>query len=93
MSTAAVHDRRTGLIRLAGICLLTAAIWLVALPRLAEFPPVARWLQWLDDHKVDPSAMYYTEVEALKPTLERLNAPKPAAGASRAAVGPEPHGR
>ena len=77
MSTLPVAcDRRTGLIRLASIALVTAAIWLIVLPRLAEFPPVARWLKRLDDHKVDPSAMYYTEVEALKPTLERLNAPR-----------------
>lgn len=76
MSTATIADkRRTGLLRLAGICLMTAAIWLIVLPWVADFPPVARWLQWLDDHQVDPSAMYYTEVEAMRPTLERLNAP------------------
>ena len=77
MSTATIaNQRRAGRMRLTGICLLTAAVWLIGLPRLAEFPPVARWLKRLDEHKVDPSAMYYTEVEALKPTLERLNAPR-----------------
>ncbi len=66
-------DRRRGLIRLAGVCAIAAVIWLLVLPRLAMHPPVSARLRWLDEQRVDPSAMYYTEVEALKPVLKRLN--------------------
>lgn len=52
---------------------LLAAIWLVALPRLAVRPSMARHLEWLSDRRVDPSAMYYTELEVMKPILRRLN--------------------
>jgi hypothetical protein len=34
---------------------------------------MARRLQWLSDRKIDPSAMYYTELEALDPILDRMN--------------------
>ncbi len=73
MSTAMRMNHREGLIRLAGISAVAAAIWLIVLPRLSMLPSMSARLQWLDDQKVDPSAMYYTEVEALKPVLQRLN--------------------
>ena len=66
-------DRRLGLIRLAGFSLMAAVVWLLVLPRLSRVPSVAARLEWLDEQRVDPSAMYYTEVEALKPVLQRLN--------------------
>ncbi len=50
-----------------------AAAWLVALPWLASRPRVNARLQWLSAHQIDPSAMYYTELEAMEPILERLN--------------------
>jgi hypothetical protein len=59
--------------RLGAISAIVAAIWLLGLPWLSKFPPMAARLDWLDEQRVDPSAMYYTEVEALKPVLERLN--------------------
>lgn len=66
-------DRRQGLMRLAGITVVAAVTWLILLPLLSMFPPMSERLQWLDDQHVDPSAMYYTEVDALKPVLQRLN--------------------
>jgi hypothetical protein len=66
-------DQRQGLVRLAGITAVAAVIWLILLPLLSMFPPMSERLQWLDDQRVDPSAMYYTEVDALKPVLQRLN--------------------
>jgi hypothetical protein len=45
-------------------------------------------LQWLDEQRIDPSAMYYTELEAMKPILARLNERERAASRVVAA-GPE----
>ena len=49
-----------------------AAIWLIALPMVGRSSIVAARIDWLDKKKVDPSAMYYTELEAMGPILERL---------------------
>lgn len=72
-STPMTPDRRQGLIRLATISAVAAVIWMLVLPLLSTLPQVAAHLQWLEDQRVDPSAMYYTEVDALKPVLQRLN--------------------
>lgn len=53
----------------------TAAIagcWLVIFPRLAARDPLQSRLQWLETRGIDPAAMYYTELEAMEPILERL---------------------
>jgi hypothetical protein len=59
--------------RLVLALVLLAGIWLGLLPWLARRPSVARYLHWLDQQRVDPSAMYYTELESMEPILERLN--------------------
>ena len=59
--------------RLALSVLLVALVWTVALPWLASSPPIASRVQWLNERGIDPSAMYYTELEAMKPILKRLN--------------------
>ncbi len=48
-------------------------VWLLVLPWLAKQALVNTQLQWLDEQRIDPSAMYYTELEAMKPILARLN--------------------
>ena len=62
-----------GLFRLVAWIVPLAAFWLLALPWLSSRPSVAAYIQWLDDCGVDPSAMYYTDLEAMKPIRERLN--------------------
>ncbi len=58
-----------------GVCAMAlAAVWLGVLPALSAVPSQKGWINWLKEKKVDPSALYYTEVEALEPVLERLNA-------------------
>lgn len=55
------------------ICLLgLSVLWLVALPWIARQPRMAAHLQWLEDQGIDGGAMYYTELEAMKPILEKL---------------------
>lgn len=59
-------------IRLALATSLIAVIWLQVLPWIAEQPEMAAHLEHLDEHGVDPSAMFYTELEAMEPILRRL---------------------
>ena len=51
-----------------GLC----GLWLVVLPWIARQPRMAAHLQWLQDQGIDGGAMYYTELEAMKPILEKL---------------------
>ena len=51
---------------------VVAAVWLIFLPRAAKAPATADRLIWLEEKGIDPSAMYYTELEMMTPTFERL---------------------
>lgn len=42
---------------------LVAFTWLVILPRLADVPPVKRHIETMQDAGIDPSAMFYSELE------------------------------
>ncbi|MCC9608691.1 hypothetical protein LOC68_09000 [Blastopirellula sp. JC732] len=56
-------DLRRRWIRLGLAVGLVAFTWLVVLPRLADAPPVKRHIQTMKAAGIDPSAMYYTELE------------------------------
>ena len=64
--------RRLQYIRLALATSLIAVIWLQVLPWIAVQPKMAAHLEHLDEHGVDPSAMFYTELDAMEPILHRL---------------------
>lgn len=49
---------------LAALC-VGAVVWLVILPLVARGPAVGRHLRFMDDAAVNPSAMYYTELDRL----------------------------
>ncbi|QEG43823.1 hypothetical protein [Roseimaritima ulvae] len=51
-----------------------ALVWLVVLPRHAQQPAMREHLQWLDEQGIDPSAMYYTELEVMQQILQRRRA-------------------
>lgn len=51
-----------------------AAAWLIVLPWMARQPAERASWQVLQQSRIDPSAMYYTELEAMEPILQRLNA-------------------
>ena len=48
-----------------------AIVWLVVLPWTARQPAMRSHLQWLDSQGIDPSAMYYTELEVMDEILQR----------------------
>ncbi|MFO0916771.1 MAG: hypothetical protein U0872_00445 [Planctomycetaceae bacterium] len=60
-------------VRLAVWGIGLAACWLGVLPWLSSHPAVDNHVRWLEERGIDPSAMYYTELEAMKPILSRLN--------------------
>ncbi len=51
---------------------LIGVIWLQVLPWIAVQPPMAAHLEQLDEQGIDPSAMFYTELDAMEPILWRL---------------------
>lgn len=53
---------------------LVAFVWLIMLPAIAMHPQMRARSLWLEEQRIDPSAMFYTELDAMEPILERLNA-------------------
>ena len=49
-----------------------AFVWLVVLPAIGRLPAVRETNQWLDAQGIDPSAMYYTELEVMPKILQDL---------------------
>lgn len=47
-------------------------IWGFVLPTIAKSPWVKEREQFLDAHKIDPSAMFYTDLEVVSDVLERV---------------------
>ena len=47
--------------------------WMVVLPRISALPAPKARIDWLREQRIDASARYYTEVEAMEPILQRLN--------------------
>lgn len=64
-----------GITRLTLCMAMLAAVWLGVLPWYARRPRVERQWRELQQSGIDPSAMYYTELEMMGPLLDRLNAP------------------
>ncbi len=64
-------SQQTGALQLLKSVGLFGLVWLVFLPWIAERPRMKAHLNWLDEHKINPSAMYYTELEAMEDILRR----------------------
>ena len=60
---AQAHPRPA--VRLALGVVMTIAVWCGLLPRLLEWQPIARHVALMEERRVDPAAMYYTELERL----------------------------
>ena len=50
---------------LALLSLVVAVIWLVVLPRLQALPAMQSRIDQLERQGIDPSAMFYTELEMM----------------------------
>lgn len=48
-------------------------LWCIVLPWIAAQPRMKRQLDFLDDRGIDPSAMFYTELDAMDGILKKTN--------------------
>jgi hypothetical protein len=70
--TAGPRTATSGWLLLAVGASLILAIWLIVLPRLAADPAVQRRIQFLQQRQIDPSAMFYTELETMAGIRQRM---------------------
>jgi len=61
-----------GWLRLACGTAAILILWLAILPRIADQPPVRRHIEFLEQRQIDPSAMYYTELEPMAEVRARI---------------------
>jgi hypothetical protein len=47
-------------------------LWLAVLPRIADQPAVQRHIEFLEQQRIDPSAMFYTELEPMVEVRKRI---------------------
>ena len=57
---------------LIGAFAVIGLVWCVVLPWVATLPEMQRQLTFLDERGIDPSAMFYTELEVMTPILDEL---------------------
>jgi hypothetical protein len=69
---ATTHMRKRCL-RLVLAAILIVGIWTIVLPWIAKQPAERDRWKTLQQAGIDPSAMYYSELEAMAPILHRLN--------------------
>lgn len=62
----------SGRTRLAACVATVLVVWLGVLPWIGRREPVADRIEWLEQKGIDPSAMYYTELDAMEPILQKL---------------------
>ena len=67
-----MRSRKNGLVRLGLTAAVLGVIWLHVLPWVAVQPGMAAHLKSLEEQGIDPSAMFYTELDAMEPVLRRL---------------------
>lgn len=58
------------LLRLIAVASLLLVVWGVILPRLSSTAAMKQRLRWLDDHGIEPSAMFYTELPRMMPETD-----------------------
>jgi hypothetical protein len=60
-----------GAAALAVCCLVVGIIWLVLLPAVARQPAMRSDFRRLESQKVNPSAMYYTELDMIRGVIDQ----------------------
>lgn len=65
-----------GVLKLVTSIIAIAIFWCVVLPWYADQPAMRQHLQFLDDRGIDPSAMFYTELDAMDAILEKIESRK-----------------
>lgn len=55
---------QSGTMALIGCVVGIATIWMIVLPAAAKIPSVRSHLEFLESHRVNAAAMFYTELES-----------------------------
>ncbi len=58
--------------RLAAGVAAILVLWLVILPWIGHQPPIRRHIEFLEQRHIDPSAMFYTELEPMGDVRTRM---------------------
>lgn len=62
--------------RWVSFLLVTGALglfWFVALPRIGRVPQIRAKIEHLEQQKIDPSAMYYNDLEKIEDTVKQID--------------------
>lgn len=62
---------RTRFVRLSVCCACLAGVWMVLLPRVQQTKAYQARQQLFRERQIDPSAMFYTELDCLDAALDR----------------------
>lgn len=79
----------TNWLRLAGWLGVLTLTWCVALPWIGRHPAIARHIEHQEEQRIDPSAMFYSELEivpSIAHRIERLQKARPEAFFGRLGV-------
>ena len=60
------RGKTNGWITLALVCLVVAGVWGIVLPALAQTEVVREREAFLEANRINPAAMFYTELECLE---------------------------
>ena len=63
-------------LKFLGCLFFVSLVWLVILPRIAETPKFQAYRSFLDERKINPEAMYYSDLESMPDVLNRLDESK-----------------
>ena len=61
---------RSGIFRLLASVAVIAVVWLGVLPFVAKNHRVKQRIQWLEQQRIDPTAMFYTDLPAMDEILK-----------------------
>ncbi len=59
---------------------LIGLVWMWVLPSIGRTRPMREYRAWLKQNQINPSAMFYTELDVMDPILRRIENRGPAAG-------------
>ena len=71
-TSKSLASNRGGWFALLTSLIAIICVWCILLPWVAAQPTMKQHLQFLDDRGIDPSAMFYTELDAMDDILDKI---------------------
>lgn len=66
------RSRSGGICKLACWVLGLTVLWCVVFPAIGRWRPIRQHIEAMETSGIDPSAMFYTELDVLDSTIKRL---------------------